>query len=150
MESLIQKENEIIAKHHKILSELVDTESNINVESKPKRKNQKIIINPIEVKSVDVDTYKKLLEKEEKRKLAMKKYKANETEEQKSRRLEYLRQYSKENRNVEKEKEVYQKNKEHKKEVTARNMKKYLKFYKMYKDKHPEFENDLDSEKGSE
>ena len=53
-------------------------------------------------------------------------------------------------KHVEKEKEVYQKNKEHKKEVTARNMKKYLTFYKMYKDKHPEFEKELDSEKGSE
>jgi hypothetical protein len=138
-----QKENEIISKFKEMKRQLTDneTEQNENITvSKPTRKNKKIIIEPVEVKSVDLDEYKKLLEKEQKRKIAMKKYKENQTPEQKENNKAYFREYVKANRNKEKEKEYYEKNKSIISERSSKNMKKYLAFYKLYKDKHPEFD----------
>jgi hypothetical protein len=138
-----QKENEIISKFKEMKRQLTDneTEQNENITvSKPTRKNKKIIIEPVEVKSVDLDEYKKLLEKEQKRKIAMKKYKENQTPEQKENNKAYFREYVKANRNKEKEKEYYEKNKSVISERSSKNMKKYLAFYKLYKDKHPEFD----------
>jgi len=91
-----QKENEIISKFKEMKRQLTDneTEQNENITvSKPTRKNKKIIIEPVEVKSVDLDEYKKLLEKEQKRKIAMKKYKENQTPEQKENNKAYFREY---------------------------------------------------------
>ena len=143
---LKEKENEIISKFKEVKRQLTDneTEQNENITvSKPTRKNKKIIIDPVEVKNVDIDEYKKLLEKEVKRKVAMKKYKENQTPEQKENSKAYFREYVKEHRNKEKEKEYYEKNKERILERSSKNIKKYLIFYKMYKDKHPEFEKEF-------
>jgi len=139
-------QNRNLLKQKEMKRQLTDneTEQNENITvPKPTRKNKKIIIEPVEVKSVDLDEYKKLLEKEQKRKIAMKKHKENETPEQKETRKAYFRDYVKEHRNKEKEKEYYEKNKERIAERSSKNIRKYLTFYKMYKDKHPEFEKEF-------
>ena len=111
---------------YKIKMELQDTESNQNITK------------------LDIEKYQKLLLKEQKQKDAQKKFKEKETPEQKQKRLEYLKQYALQNRDTLKEKDYYEKNKERILERSTKNIKKYLLFYKMYKDKYPEFENEFE------
>ena len=111
---------------YKIKIELQNTETNQNITK------------------LDIEKYQKLLLKEQKQKDAQKKFKEKETPEQKQKRLEYLKQYALQNRDTLKEKDYYEKNKERILERSTKNIKKYLLFYKMYKDKHPEFENEFE------
>ena len=147
--NVIEKENKVIEKFVSIKNEFI--QSVLSQSDQETESNQNII-------KVDVEKYKKLLEKDTKQKEIQKKSRikalAKETPEQKEKRLAYLKEYARTHRDVDKEKEIYEKNKEHKRMVTARNMKKYLTFYKMYKDVHKDFEKEWDekkeSEKGSE
>lgn len=90
----------------------------------------------INITKVDIETYQKLIKRDQKQKEAQKKYRNGAHREK---QLEYLREYAKTHRDNDKEKEYYEKNKEKKKQMASRNSKKYLAFYRMYKDKHPEF-----------
>jgi len=158
MEELKAQENKLISKFNEIKKQLTDSdtsEKNINIEKKayiPKRKNKKTIIDPVDTSKIDVELYKKLLEKEQKRKKKVEEYKQDG--EKREKHLQYLREYAKTNRNPDKEKEYYEKNKEQVAMKSKRNLKKYMEFYKMYKDKHPEFlkewDDKKDLDKGSE
>lgn len=151
IEELKEQENKLISKFNEIkkqISESDDSEKNINIEKAPyipKRKNKKTIIDPIDTNNIDVDLYKKLLEKEQKRKKKVAEY--QQDGEKREKHLAYLREYAKMNRNPEKEKEYYEKNKEQVALKSKRNLKKYMAFYKMYKDKHPEFLKEWDEKK---
>jgi len=129
------------------MSEIVDTEfeeSNLNIYV-PKRKNKKSVIPPLDINTVDINLYKKLLEKETKRK--QKVAELQQDGEKREKHLAYLREYAKQNRNPEKEKEYYENNKEKIAQKSKLNMRKYITFYKMYKDKHPEFIKEWDEKK---
>ena len=140
---IVKKENEIINKFVSIKNEFIQSASSQDEQET----NQNVM-------KVDIEKYKKLLEKDTKQKEIQKKARvkalAKETPEQKEKRLTYLKEYARTHRDVDKEKEIYQKQKEHKRMVTARNMKKYLTFYKMYKDIHKDFEKEWDEKKESE
>lgn len=154
IEILKEKENEIITKFKEIKRQLTDTESiesNQNIEKSvyiPKRKNKKTIIDPVDTSKIDIDLYKKLVEKEQKRKQKVAEY--QQDGEKREKHLAYLREYAKKNRDPTKEKEYYKKNKEQAALKTKRNMQKYMLFYKMYKDKHPEFIKEWDGKKDLE
>lgn len=133
------------------MSESNILDENINIEKKayiPKRKNKKTIIDPIDTNKIDIEIYKKLLEKEQKRKKKVEEY--QQDGEKREKHLAYLREYAKNNRNPNKEKEYYEKNKEQVAIKSKRNLKKYMEFYKMYKDKHPEFLKEWDEKKDLE
>jgi len=126
-------------------------EKNINIENKayiPKRKNKKTIIDTVDTNKIDIDLYKKLLEKEQKRKKKVEEYKLDN--EKREKQLAYMREYAKNNRNPEKEKEYYEQNKEKVALKSKRNLKKYMEFYKLYKDSHPEFTKEWDTKKDLE
>ena len=118
----------------------------------PKRKNKKTIIDPVDTNTIDIELYKKLLEKEQKRKKKVEEYKLDA--EKREKQLIYMREYAKNNRNPDKEKEYYENNKEKVAQKSKRNLQKYMAFYKLYKDKHPEFiknwDEQKDLDKGSE
>jgi hypothetical protein len=123
-------------------------EKNINIEKTsyiPKRKNKKTIIDPIDTNTIDLEVYKKLLEKEQKRKKKVEEYKSDP--EKREKQLSYMREYAKNNRNPEKEKEYYEQNKDQVAMKSKRNLKKYMEFYKMYKDEHPNFLKEWDEKK---
>ena len=123
-------------------------ETNINIEKKvyiPKRKNKKTIVEPVDTNTIDIELYKKLVEKEQKRKKKVMEY--QQDGEKREKHLAYLREYAKNNRNPEKEKEYYEKNKEAVAQKSKRNLQKYMEFYKLYKDKHPEFTKSWDEKK---
>lgn len=152
IEVLKEKENKLISKFNEIKKQLTDSdnsEKNINIIKKeayiPKRKNKKTIIDPVDTNNIDVELYKKLLEKEQKRKKKVDEYKQDG--EKREKHLAYLREYAKMNRNPDKEKEYYEKNKEQVALKSKRNLKKYMAFYKMYKEKHPEFLKEWDEKK---
>jgi hypothetical protein len=151
---LRERENEVISKFKEIKKQLTDTESNDNIEKPvkpiyiPKRKNKKTIIDPVDTSKIDLELYKKLVEKEQKRKQQAAEY--QQDGEKREKHLAYLREYAKKNRDPAKEKEYYEKNKEHVAVKSKFNMRKYMAFYKMYKDKHPEFIKDWDEKKGLE
>ena len=84
-----------------------DPETNIN-KYVPKRKNK----NTIDTVAPTEDDLKRLLIKENARKEKAKLY----VQQNREKKLEYLREYAKKNRNPEKEKEYYEKNKEQKNE----------------------------------
>ena len=111
----------------------------------PKRKNKKTIIDPVDTNTIDIELYKKLIEKEQKRKKKVEEYKLDP--EKREKQLSYMREYAKNNRNPEKEKEYYEQNKEKVAIKSKLNLKKYMEFYKMYKDKHPEFLKEWDEKK---
>lgn len=151
MQQLKEQENKVISKFNEIKKQLTDSdnsEKNINIEKKsiiPRRKNKKTIIEPVDTNTIDVELYKKLLEKELKRKKKVDEYKLDG--EKREKHLAYLREYAKNNRNPDKEKEYYEKNKDQVAMKSKRNLKKYMEFYKMYKDKHPEFLKEWDEKK---
>jgi hypothetical protein len=90
-----------------------------------------------EIKTVDLELYKKLLDDDVKRKEHSRKKRVENREHYN----EYQRNYQK----LHKEKAKArvdawnEKNKEHNKVRTGNASKKYLAFWKLYKDKHPEF-----------
>jgi len=145
---LIQKEDLLISEfQNKILSMkqtmISDNEQNINKEKStavyvPKRRNKKTINteNPTE------DDLKKIAEKEQARKEKQKLYVLANRE----KKLEYLREYAKKNRDTTKEKQYYQENKDKIFLKSKLNQRKYMTFYTKYIKDHPEFQKDWDEQ----
>jgi hypothetical protein len=145
---LMQKEDLLISEfQNKILSMkqtmISDNEQNINKEKStdvyvPKRRNKKTINteNPTE------DDLKKIAEKEQARKEKQKLYVLANRE----KKLEYLREYAKKNRDTTKEKQYYQENKDKIFLKSKLNQRKYMTFYTKYIKDHPEFQKDWDEQ----
>jgi hypothetical protein len=145
---LMQKEDLLISEFQdKILSMkqtmISDNEQNINKEKStvvyvPKRRNKKTINteNPTE------DDLKKIAEKEQARKEKQKAYVLANRE----KKLEYLREYAKKNRDTTKEKQYYQENKDKIFLKSKLNQRKYMTFYTKYIKDHPEFQKDWDEQ----
>jgi hypothetical protein len=146
---LIQKEDKIISEFQdKILSmkqkfiepkeiEHTEAEHNINVYV-PKRRNKKTI----ETVAPTENDLKKLAEKEQLRKEKAKLY----AQQNREKKLEYLREYAKTHRNNQKEKQYYQENKDKIFLKSKLNQKKYMTFYTKYIKEHPEFQKDWDEQ----
>jgi len=111
-------------------------EQNINI---VKRNNKKTI----ELNDPTQDDLNKLIVKEKLRKEKANKY----NNENRGKKLEYLREYAKTHRDTEKEKSYYLENKAKIAIKTKMNLKKYMEFYSMYKDKHPEFYSEWDTKR---
>jgi len=114
-----------------------DPETNIN-KYVPKRKNK----NTIDTVAPTEDDLKRLLIKENARKEKAKLY----VQQNREKKLEYLREYAKKNRNPEKEKEYYEKNKEQVTLKSKLNMRKYMAFYTKYNKDHLEFQKEWDEQ----
>lgn len=91
----------------------------------------------VDIKTIDIELYKKLLEDDIKRKEHSRK-KRIENREQYN---EYQRKYQREHKEKVKARidAWNEKNKEQHKKTSSNTSKKYLAFWKLYKDKHPEF-----------
>jgi hypothetical protein len=117
--------------------EHTEAEHNVNVYV-PKRRNKKTINteNPTE------DDLKKIAEKEQARKEKAKIY----AQQNREKKLEYLREYAKTHRNNEKEKKYYQENKDKIFMKSKLNQKKYMAFYTKFIKEHPEFQKEWDEQ----
>lgn len=145
VELLIKKEDDIITKYQNMIHTVIsnneqkinETEHNVNIYV-PKRRNKKTINteNPTE------DDLKKMAEKIQLQKEKQKAYVLANRE----KKLEYLREYAKKNRDTEKEKQYYQENKDKIFLKSKLNQKKYMTFYTKYIKEHPEFQKDWDEQ----
>jgi hypothetical protein len=142
IQELKQKEDKLISTFQEIKKQYSgsepDQETNINITTTRKRNNKKSIntLNPTE------NDLKKLAEKEQARKDKQKLYQLSKRE----KILEYYKEYSKTHRDTEKEKEYYAQHKEHIHQKSKINIRKYLNFYTLYKNFHPEFQKKWDDE----